>query len=173
MLVTPEFHIILLGTSDAGYAPVYGRVYEDDCEYTETIESCKEEEEEEEEMDIEICEEDEMKPPPLPGKASYLESKAHGSPETIVDKVTFSSSPILRIDGKRSIFSYYDVKGADVEKRVIATSLSASAGSQPMLDSENCLISDQEILQSTCNFFTFIFYFYFYFHLFISLSFFV
>ena len=132
MVVTPEFHIIVLKNDDSTFSPVYGRVYEEDCEYDETTEG-KEGEMEIEKMEVE--EDDEGNPSP-PNQPINSEQRIGGKNDSggITNAIPKTGSPILNINGDLKTFSYYEIEGDDIKKVIKVTSLSASNGSEPAFD---------------------------------------
>lgn len=126
MLVAPEFHIILLRTNSNDFIPICGRVYEDDCDYNETTERGREE--------MEVEEKDWMEPP-ITHKKEILLNK--DGPKVLTNKIGDSSSPILKVEGGNLKFSYFDIKGDDVEKVEVVRSLSASGGSTEVVSNPN------------------------------------
>lgn len=126
MIVTPEFHIIVLKNDDSTFSPVYGRVYEEDCNYDETTEG------KEGEMEVEEEEEDNPSPPNQPIKSNQLVGKK--SDGGITNAIPKTGSPILNINGDLKTFSYYEIEGDDIKKVIQVTSLTASNGSSSAFD---------------------------------------
>lgn len=152
MVVTSEFHIIVLKNDDSTFSPVYGRVYDEDCEYDETTEG-KEGEMEVEDDDDDDDDKKEEDNPSRPDQPINPNQRIGGKSDSggITNAIPKTESPILEIKRSKITFSYYEIKGNDVKKRVMAGSLSASSGSTEVLDSKKQKPLNKSSRQSTRN----------------------